>query len=584
MFVGDSVFQGSLPANNVNEATFVSPRGYTIAGLRALGFTITVVGTGAQANALRNGLPDSACNAQSGATLGPDSTGNNIYTLLGQAATENANPNVIFLQGGTNNLWLPVPTGANGPSSAASEFVGCVARARALFPAAKIIMVGPLPSTAYTSGSSLALRNAAAALDDGVNVFWADPYTTSLLNPTTGADTIDGVHLNVSGSNKTSSNTLVPAFVRMTKSYAPKAGKWFYTRTDHTSDAVVQPPTPTPVPTPAPTPTPTPTPSSIYLKQTIIDRCTQSNSNGWYPSIHAAAFPPWGSNAAGHNGTYYYVDEKIRANDLTMSGDGYSYDSDVGVAIGGGGNRGLNAQYWFINAYPSDRSTGSSLVGVTPWFVIADAYQRRNVATNTRAHARNMKHFVLLTNGTWISVSSDALTKQPVTYGSWYNFWDGIGTGGAGTEDVQNIGTGSGLSDGRIESVDGGSSLGSINQGQAPGPNSNLRFYDTYMWHAFPIGGYTATRDFWQNSVAGTVTTCEARLILHNPAGVDDRATSGLMMNIGEDWFYNNGSGNHWAGGHMHSNWTTLTNNFQLFACSDLTQAQILANPPPGFI
>lgn len=236
MFVGDSVFQGSLPANNVNEATFVSPRGYTIAGLRALGFTITAVGTGAQANALRNGLPDPACNAQSGATLGPDTTGNNIYSLLTQAAVENANPTVIFLQGGMNNLRLPVPSGANGPSSAATEFIGCVDHAHALFPAAKIIMVGPLPSTEYTGSSSLDLRNAAAAKADNVTFFWADPYTTAGLTVTAGADTVDGVNLNVSGANKTSNNCLVPAFVAMTKTYAPKAGKWFYTRTDHSAD------------------------------------------------------------------------------------------------------------------------------------------------------------------------------------------------------------------------------------------------------------------------------------------------------------------------------------------------------------
>ena len=307
--------------------------------------------------------------------------------------------------------------------------------------------------------------------------------------------------------------------------------------------------------------------ASIYQIQKIIDRMTLPNPGNFVPSIH----PPWGSNSQGDPGTggYAYVDSKIRASDITTSGTGYQY----------GGSTGLDTAPLFAG------TSGSSFVGTTPWMTVGDAQSLRNTAGNTRAQLRNMQQWALKTDGTYVRANFSDLSISPVNWGAWYNFWYGSGTGGAGSEDVQTIGTGAALSDGRVElqADGGGSSLGGIGSGNiyvAP----NLAKYSTYLWHGFPLGGYSTSRDAWQSSIVGTITTVEGRLTLHDPNGPDDSAQSGLGIAVGEDWYWNAGAGNHWGGGHGHSNWTPMTRNWDLYGFTDIPRATLLANPPPPFV
>jgi hypothetical protein len=105
-------------------------------------------------------------------------------------------------------------------------------------------------------------------------------------------------------------------------------------------------------------------------------------------------------------------------------------------------------------------------------------------------------------------------------------------------------------------------------------------------------GGYNF--HFWSKSgratikpsdVAGLFATCQARLILHDPAQPDDRATAQYVLSIGADYWKNLTTG--WC-----ADWTCnydagigrfkyVTIEWQAFNMHSLTEATVRNSPPP---
>ncbi|HMN81228.1 MAG TPA: hypothetical protein PKA20_15015 [Burkholderiaceae bacterium] len=312
---------------------------------------------------------------------------------------------------------------------------------------------------------------------------------------------------------------------------------------------------------------------SIYKVQAIIDEMVLPNSENMYPSHYSVSFPDragnwsqWGANNNGDptTGSYAYVDRKIRPSDVGPSGTGYSYEN-LSLATIPAGN----------------------VVRRFPWVVVGDAWQLRNTSTNTRVQVRNIRHLALRFNGAWEDVGFNALTTQPRNYGSWHSIWLGPGmSSGNGQGHALDIGTGSALADGRVES-DGGSSLGSIgmgntNVGVASGTSTPLQYYSTYVWHFYPLNAFDKSRSDLEANYAGTVLCMETKLTLHNPNGPDDRSKSAMLVNIGAD-YYNVSQNLAYVGGTMHSRWKRITNDWSLTCATDISAAQLRASPPPGF-
>jgi hypothetical protein len=84
------------------------------------------------------------------------------------------------------------------------------------------------------------------------------------------------------------------------------------------------------------------------------------------------------------------------------------------------------------------------------------------------------------------------------------------------------------------------------------------------------------------NDVAGIVTVCEARLIKDSPAGADDRDVAKFLINVGADYYQSaTGAGienNPSIGG---SRFKFVTTEWQTFAFTTLSYAQLVSNPPP---
>ena len=175
-------------------------------------------------------------------------------------------------------------------------------------------------------------------------------------------------------------------------------------------------------------------------------------------------------------------------------------------------------------------------------------------ATNTRCQIRNLSTKLLLKSGKWITVQS---SKSP--------------QGAAFVEDFKdNASIGAGARD---ESANGGGL--SIIVGVGPWAGHN--------YHFWPTGG-RAVVDI--SKVVGIYTSCEARLILNNPAGPDDRAQCKNVLQMGADWWLNMKTGwlPDWSAnsgiGSTRAKW--VTTKWQTFNFCTLKPAAVKANPPSG--
>lgn len=177
-------------------------------------------------------------------------------------------------------------------------------------------------------------------------------------------------------------------------------------------------------------------------------------------------------------------------------------------------------------------------------------------ATNTRCQIRNLQTKLLLKSGKWVMVQSST-TPQGAAYRE--DFANNASMG-AGTRD---------------EAANGGGLSVLVGVGNWAGHN----------YHFWPSGGRA---DVDVANVIGVFTTCEARLILDNPQRPDDRARCKNVLQMGGDWWINQGTGwlPDWSAnsgiGSTRSKW--VTPRWQSFSFCSSLPAEILANPPIGLL
>jgi hypothetical protein len=191
------------------------------------------------------------------------------------------------------------------------------------------------------------------------------------------------------------------------------------------------------------------------------------------------------------------------------------------------------------------------------WFLAMTAWGQvyipveGSLATNTRCQVRNVESKLLMKNGEWVAVQS------------------GNPQGAAFVEDfANNASIDAGMRD---ESNNGGGISVIVGVGAWSG----------YNFHFWPTG---SRAEVDVDSVIGVFTTCEARLIINDINGTDDRDICKNIMQMAGDWWLNLTIGwlPDWSAnsgiGNGRSKW--LTKEWQSFNYCSLPPADILINPP----
>jgi hypothetical protein len=167
-----------------------------------------------------------------------------------------------------------------------------------------------------------------------------------------------------------------------------------------------------------------------------------------------------------------------------------------------------------------------------------------NPATNTRVNIRNCQlYWKRASTGAW---TRGVLTNTPEVGSYAEDFSQDFGLAAVRTE-----------SDGTISFTAGG---GRVSHFYAPYPR-------------IPID---------PNDFGGVVSVCEARLILNNPNGPDDRAIAKYLLDTGADYYPDTtGPGIENNPGIGGGKLKYVTTDWRSFAMSTLTQNQLDSNPPP---
>jgi hypothetical protein len=178
-----------------------------------------------------------------------------------------------------------------------------------------------------------------------------------------------------------------------------------------------------------------------------------------------------------------------------------------------------------------------------------------NQGYNTRVQQRDVQMWWLLSDGRWV-LGSHNNALEPVMYPlHWAE-----GTEAYATEVLRNE-AGNG----------GGVSMRSIGREN----------YARHLWHA-----WAAPHRIPDNAL-GAVTVFFARKILDNPAGPDDRSQVRLLAAGAGDWYQDQatltapkvqGQNVIYMG---FSRLKYITNDWQIFGWTSLSEAQLRANPPP---
>jgi hypothetical protein len=178
-----------------------------------------------------------------------------------------------------------------------------------------------------------------------------------------------------------------------------------------------------------------------------------------------------------------------------------------------------------------------------------------NQGYNTRVQQRDVQMWWLLSDGRWV-LGSHNNALEPVMYPlHWAE-----GTEAYATDVLRNE-SGNG----------GGVSMRSIGR----------EGYARHLWHAW------AAPHRVPDNALGAVTVFFARKILDNPAGPDDRAQVRLMAAGAGDWYRDQatlttpkvqGQNVLYMG---FSRLKYITNDWQVFGWTSLSEAQLRANPPP---
>jgi hypothetical protein len=278
-----------------------------------------------------------------------------------------------------------------------------------------------------------------------------------------------------------------------------------------------------------------PATSSIYKVQTLVDDMRLPNDNNWWLAVNGDLTANYNGPDKGYGNTWAYIQNGIRSADAQSYWPKKYLDSSFGF----NGNTSLNR---------------------LGWFVIARATQASPKARNTRAQTRNFKNWILYRDGSW-KLGGESSIGMPYPANWHANF------SSPGNETTESIVQGSGLDNARLESS-GGASVGSIGYG-------NREIWAVHGWPA----DITLPQSTWVNDVVGVVTVFEARLIVHDASQPDDRADANLMVWTGADWY----QGNSYIGEHSHGRLKLIKNDWNIFSTTDIPEATLKANPPPGY-
>lgn len=310
--------------------------------------------------------------------------------------------------------------------------------------------------------------------------------------------------------------------------------------TNGTLPGTVSPP-PAPPPPTAP-PASAPPSGALYNVETIINDMIAPNDN------------------------YYYLAAAPNTGEQLFDNRRYAYIA-IGRKRGIPGYDPYGASHWpreFLDDSTVQGQTVGGTIGKQVWFVFGRRQGQSPVATNTRLQLRNVRLYVWNADGTWTTYSNDN-APMTQTRASWHaNFRS------PGNEQTEGMEVGSGLTQIRNESGNGGGeSIGSLGAGTR----------EIWTIHGYPFS-VTKSRSEWIG-MRGVVQSLECRLILHNPAGTDDRASSGILCWQSADWYNNNET---WMNEHFHPRLRSVSNDWQLMAGTDIPAATLRANKPPGWV
>lgn len=190
---------------------------------------------------------------------------------------------------------------------------------------------------------------------------------------------------------------------------------------------------------------------------------------------------------------------------------------------------------------------GGSYKAITAWGqVYADA--AGNEAANTRVAIKDLQTWLLSHDGTW-SLLQDEERVNGAAYAEDY---------------VDDVSVPADLRD-------------------EPDGSQSVKLEEGHNFHFWP-GPTNGRVPLDPNDVAGVLTTVDARLVLDDPNGPDDRAEARLMMSVGADYWLDETVG--W------DQWTTNADigigrlrhvgpEWDAFNMTTLSEEELRANPPP---
>ena len=214
-------------------------------------------------------------------------------------------------------------------------------------------------------------------------------------------------------------------------------------------------------------------------------------------------------------------------------------------------------------------------ISIQAWYVIgisAQSDRNRSLVTNTRVQMRNFNTYALKQNNTWELLGR---TDNPI--GDYKMSWHRT-FAQPGQEEFENQNPNT---DVRSEANNGGGESMLCPNSGATGGSPAFTISDVTA-HGFP---YRITKQYqeWRN-YKGFIQFFEARLILNNTSGDDDRDNADLMVWPGHDLYRDSSpeAGN-WANEWDHGRLRYLSNNWKTFITCSVLPADYNNNPPPGF-
>lgn len=197
-----------------------------------------------------------------------------------------------------------------------------------------------------------------------------------------------------------------------------------------------------------------------------------------------------------------------------------------------------------------------------PW---RDSRVRRgNSAVNSRVHARHQQMLWLLNNGQW------AIDFYGDQFGDVIYPFDWLESNQS-TMPAPNF---------RRFENGGGSSIRAISLANDTRNPSSPNQWRDWQWH--PFGSRNVVPSGW----VGALSCFFARRIVDDPGGPDDRDQMNILAGCSWDWYLSQVLSQPPAQGVNvlyggFSRLKYLTNDWQLFANTNLSEAQLRANPPP---